>query len=44
MSYESDGYQEGVTYVCAAGCGGEVTIHVNGMGPLTCCGQAMVEA
>lgn len=44
MSYESDGYEEGVTYVCAAGCGGEVTIHVNGMGPLTCCGQPMVEA
>ncbi|MFH1429697.1 MAG: desulfoferrodoxin [Candidatus Margulisiibacteriota bacterium] len=43
MSYDSDGYVEGQTYICSVGCGGIVTIDTNGSGNLTCCDKPMAK-
>ena len=42
MEEERIAYKEGLTYICVADCGTQVTVNAAGTGgPLTCCGQPM---
>ena len=34
-------YKQGLTYICAQGCGTEITVTYEGTGEITCCGEKM---
>jgi len=36
---EQGSYKPGLTYICVAGCGTQLTVDAVGRGPITCCGQ-----
>ena len=38
---ESPKYKKGLTYICAKGCGMEITVTFEGQGEISCCGKKM---
>ena len=38
---ENPEYKEGLAYICANGCGMEITVTFEGQGEISCCGKKM---
>jgi hypothetical protein len=38
---ENRKYKKGLTYICAKGCGTEITVTFEGQGEISCCGKKM---